>query len=176
MSKALLASASALALVWSTPVWAQSSGGNVIEELIVTAQKREESVQDVPIAVSAFSEQALKSQGIDGAGNLVQSVPNLTFTRRALRTNFQIRGVGAQLVSTGGDDGVGIHHNNVPLTSNRLADAEFYDVERVEVLRGPQGTLYGRNATGGVVNIITNKPSDEFDASVTAEFGNFNSI
>ena len=176
MSKALLASASALALVWSTPVWAQSSGGNVIEELIVTAQKREESVQDVPIAVSAFSEQALKSQGIDTAGNLVQSVPNLTFTRRALRTNFQIRGVGAQLVSTGGDDGVGIHHNNVPLTSNRLADAEFYDVERVEVLRGPQGTLYGRNATGGVVNVITNKPSDEFDASITAEFGNFNSI
>jgi outer membrane receptor protein involved in Fe transport len=177
MSKALLASASAIALVWSTPVWAQAPRtGNVIEELIVTAQKREESVQDVPIAVSAFSEQALKAQGIDGAGNLVQSVPNLTFTRRALRTNFQIRGVGAQLVSTGGDDGVGVHQNNAPLTSNRLADAEFYDVERVEVLRGPQGTLYGRNATGGVVNVITNKPTDSFSASISAEFGNFNSL
>ncbi|KRB49433.1 MAG: TonB-dependent receptor [Pseudomonadota bacterium] len=175
MTKAWLASASALALVWSTPVWAQSSGGSFIEELIVTAQKREESVQDVPIAVSAFSEQALKTRGIDTAGNLVQSVPNLTFTRRSLRTNFQIRGVGAQLVSTGGDDGVGVHHNNAPLTANRLADAEFYDVERVEVLRGPQGTLYGRNATGGVVNVITNKPTDTFDASITAEFGNFNS-
>lgn len=177
MTKALLASASVLALACSTPAWAQSSsGGPLIEELIVTATKREESVQDVPIAVSAFSEEALRAKGIDTAGDLVQSVPNLTFTRRSLRTNFQIRGVGAQLVSTGGDDGVGVHHNNVPLTSNRLADAEFYDVERVEVLRGPQGTLFGRNATGGVVNVITNKPIDTFDASITAEFGNFNSL
>jgi len=177
MPRFLLASASAMALVCATPAWAQSTGGGaLIEELIVTAQKREESVQDVPIAVSAFNQEALRAQGIDTAGNLVQSVPNLTFTRRSLRTNFQIRGVGAQLVSTGGDDGVGVHHNNVPLTANRLADAEFYDVERVEVLRGPQGTLFGRNATGGVVNVITNKPTDTFDASVTAEFGNFNSF
>jgi len=178
MTKVWMMSASALALTLAIPSWAQaqsSSGPSILDELVVTAQKREESVQDVPIAVSAFSEQTLKTQGIDGAGNLVQSVPNLTFTRRALRTNFQIRGVGAQLVATGGDDGVGIHHNNVPLTSNRLADAEFYDVERVEVLRGPQGTLYGRNATGGVLNVITNKPSSEFDASVSAEFGNYNS-
>ncbi len=179
MAKAWIMSASVLALVCAAPGWAQAQSdnqGSLLEELVVTAQKREESVQDVPIAVSAFSEQALKSQGIDGAGNLVQSVPNLTFTRRALRTNFQIRGVGAQLISLSGDDGVGIHHNNVPLTANRLADAEFYDVERVEVLRGPQGTLYGRNATGGVVNIITNKPSTEFDASITAEFGNYGSM
>lgn len=175
MAKAWIMSASALALVCASPELAHAQQGSLVEELVVTAQKREESVQDVPIAVSAFSQQALKAQGLDGAGNLVQSVPNLTFTRRALRTNFQIRGVGAQLVATGGDDGVGIHHNNVPLTANRIADAEFYDVERVEVLRGPQGTLYGRNATGGVVNIITNKPSSEFSAQVSAEFGNFNS-
>ncbi|WP_309646617.1 TonB-dependent receptor [Phenylobacterium sp.] len=177
MTKARMMSASALALALAVPGWAAAqSGGSILDELVVTAQKREESVQDVPIAVSAFSEQALKAQGIDGAGNLVQSVPNLTFTRRALRTNFQIRGVGAQLISLSGDDGVGIHHNNVPLTANRLADAEFYDVERVEVLRGPQGTLYGRNATGGVVNIITNKPSQELGGSLTAEFGNYGSL
>ncbi|WP_374572433.1 TonB-dependent receptor [Phenylobacterium sp.] len=147
----------------------------MIEELVVTAQKREESIQDVPIAVSAFGGEQLKAQGIDTAGNLVQSIPNLTYTRRALRTNFQIRGVGAQLISASGDDGVGIHVNNAPLTSNRIADAEFYDVERVEVLRGPQGTLYGRNATGGVVNVITAKPGDQFAASLTAEFGNYDS-
>ena len=178
MTQRLMLSATALALVLGLPqvALAQDAKGSLIDELIVTAQKREESVQDVPIAVSAFSEQALKAQGIDGAGNLVQSVPNLTFTRRALRTNFQIRGVGAQLVSLSGDDGVGIHENNVPLTANRIADAEFYDVERVEVLRGPQGTLYGRNATGGVVNIITNKPNDQRSGSFTAEFGNFNSL
>ncbi|MES2724161.1 MAG: TonB-dependent receptor [Pseudomonadota bacterium] len=179
MTQRLMLSATALALVLGLPQIAlaqDASKGSLIDELIVTAQKREESVQDVPIAVSAFSEQALKAQGIDGAGNLVQSVPNLTFTRRALRTNFQIRGVGAQLVSLSGDDGVGIHENNVPLTANRIADAEFYDVERVEVLRGPQGTLYGRNATGGVVNIITNKPNDQRSGSFTAEFGNYNSL
>lgn len=179
MARTWIMSASALALACGAPGWAfaqSSTPGTILDELVVTAQKREESVQDVPIAVSAYSEQALKAQGIDGAGNLVQSVPNLTYTRRSLRTNFQIRGVGAQLVATGGDDGVGIHHNNTPLTANRIADAEFYDVERVEVLRGPQGTLYGRNATGGVVNIITNKPTSEFDASITAEFGNYDSL
>ena len=178
MTQRPMLSATALALVLALPQMAQAQDakGSLIDELIVTAQKREESVQDVPIAVSAFSEQALKAQGIDGAGNLVQSVPNLTFTRRALRTNFQIRGVGAQLVSLSGDDGVGIHENNVPLTANRIADAEFYDVERVEVLRGPQGTLYGRNATGGVVNIISNKPNDQRSGSLTAEFGNYNSL
>ncbi|MES2341643.1 MAG: TonB-dependent receptor, partial [Pseudomonadota bacterium] len=179
MTKALMLSASAMVLICAAPDLARAQDaarGALLEELIVTAQKREESVQDVPIAVSAFSEQALKAQGIDGAGNLVQSVPNLTFTRRALRTNFQIRGVGAQLVSLSGDDGVGIHENNVPLTANRIADAEFYDVERVEVLRGPQGTLYGRNATGGVVNIISNKPNDQLSGSLTAEFGNYKSL
>ncbi|MFC3076696.1 TonB-dependent receptor [Phenylobacterium terrae] len=149
---------------------------SVVEELIVTAQKREESVQDVPIAVSAFGEEALKARRIDGAQNLVESVPNLTFTRRALRSNFQIRGVGAQLVSASGDDGVGVHHNNVPLTTNRSADAEFYDVERVEVLRGPQGTLFGRNATGGVVNVITNKPSDQLEGSITVDYGNYDAV
>ncbi|WP_337188200.1 TonB-dependent receptor [Phenylobacterium sp.] len=177
MARIWLVSASTAVLAATFPQAAAAQGDSILEELIVTAQKREQSVQDVPIAVSAFSQQALKAQGIDGPGNLVQSVPNLTFTRRSQRTNFQIRGVGAQLVATGGDDGVGIHHNNVPLTSNRAADAEFYDVERVEVLRGPQGTLYGRNATGGVVNVITNKPVlGDFQADVTAEFGNYNSM
>jgi outer membrane receptor protein involved in Fe transport len=178
MTRIWLVSASVATLAAMAPQWAEASEGeSVLEELVVTAQKRAESVQDVPIAVSAFSQQAMKAQGIDGAGDLVQAVPNLTFTRRTLRTNFQIRGVGAQLVATDGDDGVGIHHNNVPLTSNRAADAEFYDVERVEVLRGPQGTLYGRNATGGVVNVITNKPVlGDFQAGITAEFGNYGSM
>lgn len=175
MRHLLLASTSLFTVLAAAPAWAQPAD-SLLDELIVTAQKREESVQDVPIAVSAFSQEALKAQGIDGVGNLVQSVPNLTFQRRSLRTNFQIRGVGAQLIAATGDDGVGVHHNNTPLTSNRIAEAEFFDVERVEVLRGPQGTLYGRNATGGVVNVITNKPKNAFAAGVTAEYGNYDSI
>ena len=146
-----------------------------IEDIIVTAQKRSESLQDVPIAVSAFSEQSLRAQGLDGAANLVQSIPNVSFQRRGTRNNFQIRGIGTQLAALSGDDGVGVHSNNVPLTTSTISEAEFYDVERVEVLRGPQGTLYGRNATGGVVNVITNKPASNFSGSVTVELGNYGS-
>ncbi len=130
-------------------------------------------MQDVPIAVSAFGEKALKAQGLDGPKDLVLSVPNVSFQRRATDANFQIRGIGTQAATLGGENGVGIHVNNAPLTTSLIAEAEFYDMERVEVLRGPQGTLYGRNATGGVVNLITNKPSDQRSGSVTAEFGNY---
>src|SRR5688572_20013397 len=130
MRSALLASTSLIIVALAAPAAAQE-GDSILDELVVTAQKRVESVQDVPIAVSAFGQESLKAQGIDTVGNLVQAVPNLTFQRRSLRTNFQIRGVGAQLIAATGDDGVGVHHNNVPLTSNRIADAEFFDVERV---------------------------------------------
>ena len=146
-----------------------------IQDIIVTAQKRSETLQDVPIAVSAFSEQSLRAQGLDGAANLVQSIPNVSFQRRGTRNNFQIRGIGTQLSALSGDDGVGVHSNNVPLTTSTLGEAEFFDVERVEVLRGPQGTLYGRNATGGVVNVITNKPTSDFSGSMTVELGNYGS-
>lgn len=176
MQRTLMASASFFVLALAAPALAQEAAGGLVDELIVTAQKREESIQDVPIAVSAYGEDALRAQRIDGVGNLVNSVPNLTFQRRSLRTNFQIRGVGAQLIASTGDDGVGVHLNNAPLTANRIADAEFFDVQRVEVLRGPQGTLYGRNATGGVVNVITNKPGHDFAASVTAEVANYDTI
>ena len=178
--KIYLFAGAAMSLVLTSPVWAQeptpqAQESSIVDELIVTAQKREESMQDVPIAVSAFSQNAMKAQGIDGARDLVQSVPNVSFQRRNTRTNFQIRGIGSQLSAVGGDDGAGIHLNNAPLTFNFIAEADFFDVERVEVLRGPQGTLYGRNATGGVVNVITNKPNDQFSAQVGVDVGNYSS-
>jgi outer membrane receptor protein involved in Fe transport len=146
----------------------------VIEELVVTAQKKEEAIQDVPIAVSAFSEDALNKSKIDGGPNLVLAIPNVNFSKGNFTGyNFQIRGIGSKLVAGSGDAGTGIHLNNAPLTANNLFETEFYDVERVEVLRGPQGTLYGRNATGGVVNMITNKPVNVFEANVRAEVGNY---
>ena len=149
-------------------------GGNVIEELIVTAQKREESIQNVPIAVSAFSSNSLKAARVEGGQNLVLQVPNVNFSRGNFGGfNFSIRGIGSKLVAAGADAATGIHENNVPLTYNTLADTDFYDVERVEVLRGPQGTLFGRNSTGGLVNIVTAKPNDRYSSSATAEFGNF---
>lgn len=148
-----------------------------IDEIIVTAQKRQENIQDVPIAVSAFSGTDLEEKRLDGAYDLQNSVPNLVFTGGTGSTpNFNIRGVGSGVgIGSTGDSGVLPHHNNVPLTISRTGVADFYDVERVEVLRGPQGTLYGRNATGGVINVITAKPDlSEFSASTTAEVANHN--
>jgi outer membrane receptor protein involved in Fe transport len=177
-----MGASAAVLSAFAVPAFAQQQtaqqGGTVIEELVVTAQKREEALQDVPIAVSAFSQDSLEAQKIDGGPNLQQAIPNVSFARSNFTNsfNFQIRGIGAKAVGASADQGVGVHMNNAPMQSGNLFEAEFYDVERVEVLRGPQGTLYGRNATGGVVNVITAKPTDVFEANARAEYGNFNAI
>ncbi|MBI1405779.1 MAG: TonB-dependent receptor [Caulobacter sp.] len=179
LRRALAVSASAMAIMAvAAPAFAQDQGGGTtVGELIVTAQKREEAIQDVPIAVSAFSQEGLEKQKIDGGPNLVLAIPNVNFSKSNFTGyNFQIRGVGSKLVAGSGDAGTGIHLNNAPLTANNLFEAEFFDVERVEVLRGPQGTLYGRNATGGVVNLITAKPTGNFEALGKIELGNYNSV
>jgi outer membrane receptor protein involved in Fe transport len=173
LRRLLIAGVSAAAM---TAVASPAFSQNVIEELVVTAQKREEALQDVPIAVSAFNQDTLEKAKIDGGPNLVLAVPNVNFSKGNFTGyNFQIRGIGSKLVSGSGDAGTGIHLNNAPLIANNLFETEFYDVERVEVLRGPQGTLYGRNATGGVVNLITAKPIDSFEAMIRGEVGNYSS-
>jgi outer membrane receptor protein involved in Fe transport len=153
----------------------QSASGPSLEEVVVTAQRKEERLQDVPISVTALSPDDLKAQRIETGANLAQAVPNMAFQPGAYaKPNFVIRGIGYQLVTSTGEAGVAIHVNDAPLTLSRIAQEDFYDVERVEVLRGPQGTLYGRNATGGVINVISKKPTHDFDASVTGEFGDYN--
>ncbi len=171
--RSLLAASVSLVAVTAVaaPAFAQDT---TVGEVVVTAQKREEAIQDVPIAVSAFSQDSLEKAKIDGGPNLVLAIPNVNFSKGNFTGyNFQIRGVGSKLVAASGDAGTGIHLNNAPLTANNLFESEFFDMERVEVLRGPQGTLYGRNATGGVVNLITAKPTDDFAASIRGEIGNF---
>ncbi len=158
-----------------TPQSVTNTQRDGIEEIIVTGQKKEERLQDVPIAISAFSSEQLDAQKIEGGFDLLKAVPNVTFSKSNYSSyNFSIRGVGTKAVSATADPGVAISFNNVPLIRNRLFEQEYFDVERVEVLRGPQGTLYGRNATGGVVNMITNKPVfNEFSGDVKAEVGNY---
>ena len=147
-------------------------------DIIVTAQRRAESLQNVPIAVSAFTGEALERQQIENASDLQQSLPNVTYTKTNFTSSsFTIRGIGDLCTGFSCDSATGIHVNDMPLTSTRLFETEYFDLERVEVLRGPQGTLFGRNATSGVVNFITARPNlNEFQASVSAEYGNFDSM
>ena len=146
-----------------------------LEEVIVTANKIEASIQDTPIAVSAFSQEQLDSQLINDASAMQFSVPNLTQTKGNFTAgDIRIRGIGSGAVGTFGDSGVGIHVNGIYQVSTRIFETQFLDMERVEVLRGPQGTLYGRNTTGGVINLITAKADPtEFSASIDGTVGNY---
>jgi iron complex outermembrane receptor protein len=147
-----------------------------VDEIIVTAQKKEERIQDVPIAISAFSGKSLDEQKIEGGFDLLKAIPNVTFSKNNFTGyNFSIRGIGTKAVSATTDPAVAVSFNNTTLMRNRLFEQEYFDVERVEVLRGPQGTLYGRNATSGVVNVITAKPDlAHFEGSLKGEVGNYN--
>ncbi len=178
---ALLLGASAMALTGGVGTAAHAQEGDSAKKLgtvLVTTQKQEQSILDVPIAVSAFDEESLEKLKLAGGPDLVKTIPNVAFTKGNFTGfNFKIRGIGADVIAQSGDAGVGVHQNDVPLNANRLFEAEFYDVERVEVLRGPQGTLYGRNATGGVINIITAKPVlEEFSAKASLTYGNYSTI
>lgn len=149
---------------------------STIEEVIVTAQRKAESAQTVPIAITAFSPEALEAQKIEGGPDLMKGIPNTSFTKTNFSGyNLTIRGIGTQAISVTTDPGVSVNYNGTAFIRNRLFEQEFFDVERVEVLRGPQGTLYGRNATAGAVNVITARPTDAFEGELKGEVGNFNS-
>lgn len=153
---------------------AQTTGGT-IEEVVVTAQRTSESIQDVPIAVSAFNAESLEAKQIDTFSDLQFNVPNVSYSKGNFSgNNFQIRGIGSLLVATSGDSGVGMHVNDVYVNSPRIFETEYYDMEQVEVLRGPQGTLFGRNATGGVVNLKTRRATiGETEYDIDLGIGNF---
>ena len=172
-----LAITSTLSLAEQARAQDERPGDAIIDRVIVTAQKREENLVDVPIAVAAFNEEALTRQQIDQATDLQLNVPNVSFTKTNFTgSNFQIRGIGVSSVGASGDSGVETHFNSMPIKNPRLFETEYFDVERVEVLRGPQGTLYGRNATGGAVNVIARKPGKEFEGAVELDAGNYSSL
>lgn len=152
---------------------ADPEAGN--DDIIVTAQKREEKIQDVPIAITAVTGKALDSKKIESGGDLMRTAPNLNFTKTfSSMYNITIRGIGTKALNSSADPGVAVAFNNTPLVRNRLFEQEFFDLARIEVLRGPQGTLYGRNATGGVVNVIPELPNtDQFSGMVRGETGSY---
>ncbi len=154
----------------AVPAHAASS----VETVVVTSSKIKGDIQTVPIAITALSQEQLTSRQIAGGPDLVKEVPNLTFSKTNFTGyNIEIRGIGTQAISVTTDPAVAVAFNDVPFIRNHFFEQEFYDVSQVEVLRGPQGTLYGRNATAGVVNVISAKPTDQFEAMLSADWGNF---
>ena len=175
-----LAGASVLAMGLLAPVAVAQEDGEstrTLSTVTVTTQKRTESIQDVPIAVSAFDPENLERLNINTGSDLQFNIPNF----QASQGNFSagsisIRGIVNAAVGASSDDAVGTHINGVPSSGSYILETELFDVERVEILRGPQGTLYGRNATGGVLNAVTAKPNyDEFSANLQASYGEYNS-
>lgn len=154
------------------PLQAEADGG--LAEIVVTAQKREESLQSVPVAVSAIGEQTLADTGFDSLTNLVKLAPSLQMSNFGPIAFVTMRGIGNENTTAGGDPGVAIHYDGVYLGRPVGALFSAFDTERVEVLRGPQGTLYGRNATGGSINYISKKPERYFEGYGDVTYGNYN--
>ena len=151
-----------------------TDGGRGLEEIVVTAEKRAESAQDVPIAITAFDSAALERNQIETVDDLTNFVPNLQFGNFSSIATAAVRGIGYTNTTAGGDPGVAMHLDGVYIGRPVGTVFRFWDLERIEVLRGPQGTLYGRNTTGGSINFITRRPSPEFGGEIDASIGEFN--
>ncbi len=145
----------------------------VLEEIIVTATRREASLMDIPMAVTAYGGERLKESGINDLRDIQFIAPGVHVLNDTGTTQIAIRGVGNNSFIEGAESAAAVHIDGVYLAQQTEIGGAFLDIERIEVLRGPQGTLYGRNATAGAVNIITKSPSAEFEAGGTVTFGNY---
>lgn len=150
---------------------AASPASGDIAEIVVTASRRAESLREVPIAVSAYGADKLREGQFASLTDLVKASPNVNISVVGTNANVAIRGIGNNTSGAGADAGVAVHADGVPLGQASLVLSTFLDVSRVEILRGPQGTLFGRNATGGAVNIIPNSPTEDLHYGVDISAG-----
>lgn len=170
----LLASAAAACPFMAAPALAQTSdsGPASVEEIVVTALRREQTLQDVPAAISAISGAALSDRGVARVEDLQFLAPSMVSGKLLGQTAISIRGVGLNPGAPG--VAVAVHVDGVFQPTAAMGDLAQIDLARVEVLRGPQGTLYGRNANGGAVNFITNAPTDRFEGYVLGGYATYN--
>lgn len=190
MKGSLKFSSAVIALCLAAPGYAQdvstedrAYSGAQIGEIVVTAQKRSENVQSVPIAITAIGGDALAERGVGSVSNLAAMTPSVSLDAgtaisggsTAVLTAF-IRGIGQNEFAITTDPGVGIYLDGVYLARTVGANMDLPDVDRVEVLKGPQGTLFGRNAVGGAINVVTRTPSDQFGIRGSITVGRFNRI
>ncbi|MCJ8159339.1 TonB-dependent receptor [Sphingomonas sp. LaA6.9] len=179
LKRALLAGCALWASATGT-AWAQDSvvdeEGVTVGDIVVTARRREESLQDVPISITAFTADRLDQMGAPDITALQRSTPNLTLQvsrgTNSTLTAF-IRGIGQQDPLWGFEPGVGLYVDDVYVARPQGAVLDIFDIERIEVLRGPQGTLYGRNTIGGAVKYVTKRLGSEFSGKIRGEFGTF---
>jgi len=170
-NKSLLSMAVAAATLSSLPVTAAT-----LEEVLVTAQKREQSLQDIPVSVAAFDAQAIRQQGIADVEDISQYVPNVQIAESpggSTGATIGIRGSVTINPAVTWEPTVGIYLDGVFIAKNVGGIFEVADLERVEVLRGPQGTLYGKNTVGGAINLISKQPAEEASMRLLAGVGNF---
>jgi iron complex outermembrane recepter protein len=146
---------------------------STLEEIVVTAQKREQSLQDVSLSVTAFSEETMRGIGANNVERLDLLTPGMEWGQFGLGAKVSIRGQGVANFEANTDGPVGIFVDGIYLGRGQQAWNVLTDVERIEILRGPQGTLFGRNTTGGSINVITNKAEPEFDANVSLRVGDY---
>lgn len=184
----LCASVTCAALTAAAPAMAQTAGSSGeataqdasasdAREIIVTAQRREQTVNSVPMSITAIGGDQLVAQGINTTADLAKIVPGLTFTQSQIATPvYTIRGVGFYESTLAASPAVSVYVDEVPLPFAILTQGAALDLSRVEVLKGPQGTLYGQNATGGAINYISAKPKGDFEAGLDANYGRFNAF
>ena len=172
--RAALLGSTSIALGLSAPVSAQDAAedDSANNEIIVTAQKREENLQDIPLAVSVIGGEAIANSGGITLENAQYLVPSLNFRKSGTSLNqaLFLRGVGTINFSIAAEPSVAAVLDGVVLSRAGEGFTDLFDVERIEVLRGPQGTLFGKNASAGVVSIVTKRPTDEFEAEVEASY------
>lgn len=187
--KSLCLGVSLTAINAGLPALAQDAGAPVAEEgasaqnslklgsITVTAQRREESANDVPMSIQAFGEEQLNILQVNDVGDLQALVPSFSVSQSYQGVpTYTLRGIGFNTINVSATSTVGTYVDEVAYPYPFMNSGPMFDIERVEVLKGPQGTLFGRNTTAGLINVVTNKPKDEFEASMAVEVGNYDSV
>ncbi|MDR2857677.1 MAG: TonB-dependent receptor [Novosphingobium sp.] len=177
-TRALTGAALFAAAATAAPAFAQDADTDTggLQEIVVTAQHRAENLREVPIAVNAVSADTLKSIGVSDTSALIQAVPSLNFTRSGPSGIFVIRGVATPNGASGEEGSTAVYVDDVYMPDLASTINTFNNIERIEVLNGPQGTLFGRNATGGLIRVITRDPGDRPEFSGRLGFGNYNTF
>lgn len=178
-SRPVILNVCGIGMIATAPTFAQTSSdpSPSIEEVIVTAQRRAENLQSIPISVSVITATTSQELGVDGTSSLESAVPGLEFTRSLNNATPSLRGIGTNPAAPAGDESaVAMYVDGVYISSPAAVIFSFNNIDQIEVLKGPQGTLFGRNATGGVIQVITRDPTQAPSVDFNVGYGNYNTV